>query len=105
MKKDVVCCLLLMIFEECLEGEIMHITYNTKGICASKVEFDVEDGVIKNIAFVGGCDGNHKGLAALAEGMTPEEAAKRMRGITCGPRSTSCPDQLAAALEEFLQNQ
>ncbi len=83
----------------------MHITYNTKGICASKVEFDVEDGVIKNIAFVGGCDGNHKGLAALAEGMTPEEAAKRMRGITCGPRSTSCPDQLAEALEEFLQNQ
>ena len=83
----------------------MHITDNTKGICASKVEFDVEDGVIKNIAFVGGCDGNHKGLAALAEGMTPEEAAKRMRGITCGPRSTSCPDQLAEALEEFLQNQ
>ncbi len=84
---------------------MMHITYATKGICASKVEFDVEEGVIKNIAFVGGCDGNHKGLAALAEGMTPEEAAKRMRGITCGPRTTSCPDQLAVALEEFLENQ
>ena len=55
--------------------------------------------------FLGGCDGNHKGLAALAEGMTPEEAAKRMRGITCGPRDTSCPDQLAIALEEFLKNQ
>ncbi len=83
----------------------MHITYDAKGICASKVEFDVEEGVIKNISFVGGCDGNHKGLAALAEGMTPEEAAKRMRGITCGPRKTSCPDQLAVALEEFLKNQ
>ena len=83
----------------------MHITYNTKGICAARVEFDIEDGVVKNIRFLGGCDGNHKGLAALAEGMTPEEAARRMKGITCGARKTSCPDQLALALEEFLKNQ
>ncbi len=83
----------------------MHITYNTKGVCAARVEFDVEDGVVKNISFLGGCDGNHKGLAALAEGMSPEEAAKRLKGITCGRRTTSCPDQLAQALEEFLQNQ
>lgn len=83
----------------------MHITYNTKGVCAARVEFDVEDGVVKNISFLGGCDGNHKGLAALAEGMSPEEAAKRLKGITCGRRNTSCPDQLAQALEEFLQNQ
>ncbi len=83
----------------------MHITYNTKGICAARVEFDVEDGVVKNIHFLGGCDGNHKGLAALAEGMTPEEAARRMKGITCGARKTSCPDQLALALEEFLKEQ
>ena len=55
----------------------MHITYEPKGICARKVEFDIEDGVVKNISFLGGCDGNHKGLAALAEGMTPEEAAKK----------------------------
>lgn len=82
----------------------MHITYNTKGICAARVECDIEDGVVKNIVFLGGCDGNHKGLAALAEGMTPEEAAKRLRGITCGRRDTSCPDQLARALEEFLEN-
>lgn len=85
-------------------GEDMHITYNTKGICAARVECDIEDGVVKNIEFLGGCDGNHKGLAALAEGMTPEEAAKRLRGITCGRRDTSCPDQLARALEEFLEN-
>lgn len=83
----------------------MHITYNTKGICAVRVEFDVEDGVVKNISFLGGCDGNHKGIAALAEGMTPEEVAKRLKGITCGRRSTSCPDQLAVALEEFMKNQ
>ncbi|MBR2061967.1 MAG: TSCPD domain-containing protein, partial [Anaerotignum sp.] len=49
----------------------MHVKYDTKGICAVRVEFDVEDGVVKNISFLGGCDGNHKGLAALAEGMTP----------------------------------
>ena len=83
----------------------MHITYEPKGICARKVEFDIEDGVVKNISFLGGCDGNHKGLAALAEGMTPEEAAKRLRGITCGTRDTSCTDQLVIALEDFLKNQ
>ena len=83
----------------------MHVTYNTKGICAVRVEFDVEDGVVKNISFLGGCDGNHKGIAELAEGMTPEEAARRLKGITCGRRTTSCPDQLAVALEEFMKNQ
>lgn len=87
------------------EENKMHVTYNTKGICAVRVEFDVEDGVVKNISFLGGCDGNHKGLAALAEGMTPEEAARRLKGITCGRRNTSCPDQLAVALEEFMKNQ
>ncbi|WP_405727949.1 TIGR03905 family TSCPD domain-containing protein [Anaerotignum sp.] len=83
----------------------MHVKYDTKGICAVRVEFDVEDGVVKNISFLGGCDGNHKGIAALAEGMTPEEATKRLKGITCGRRNTSCPDQLAVALEEFMKNQ
>ena len=87
------------------EENSMHIKYNTKGICAARVEFDIEDGVVKNISFLGGCDGNHKGLAALAEGMTPEEAAKRLKGITCGRRTTSCPDQLAVALEEYLKEQ
>ena len=83
----------------------MHITYQRKGVWAVRLEFDVEDGVVKNISFLGGCDGNHKGIAALAEGMTPEEAAKRLRGITCGRRTTSCPDQLAVALEEFMKGQ
>ena len=83
----------------------MHYSYHTKGVCAARVEFDVEDGVVKNVAFVGGCDGNHKGLAALAEGMTPDEAAKRLKGISCGMRESSCPDQLAVALEAFIKNQ
>ncbi|MBR2382998.1 MAG: TIGR03905 family TSCPD domain-containing protein [Anaerotignum sp.] len=83
----------------------MHVKYDTKGICAVRVEFDVEDGVVKNISFLGGCDGNHKGLAVLAEGMTLEEAARRLKGITCGRRSTSCPDQLALALEDYMAKQ
>ena len=54
----------------------MHVKYNTKGTCAVRIEFDVEDGVVKNIAFLGGCDGNHKGIAALVEGQKPEERQK-----------------------------
>ncbi|WP_352399446.1 TIGR03905 family TSCPD domain-containing protein [Anaerotignum sp.] len=83
----------------------MHYSFNTRGVCATRLEFDVEDGVVKNVSFFGGCDGNHKGLAALAEGMTPDEAARRLRGITCGMRKSSCPDQLAVALDEFMKNQ
>ena len=83
----------------------MHVKYNTKGTCAVRIEFDVEDGVVKNIAFLGGCDGNHKGIAALVEGQKPEEVAKKLTGITCGRRTTSCPDQLALALEDFMKNQ
>ncbi|MDD4843715.1 MAG: TIGR03905 family TSCPD domain-containing protein [Anaerotignum sp.] len=83
----------------------MHYNFKTKGVCATKLEFDVEDGVVKNVSFLGGCEGNHKGLAALAEGMSPDEAVKRLRGITCGTKNSSCPDQLAVALEEFMKNQ
>lgn len=80
----------------------MRISYATKGICASQVTFDVEDGILRNIQFRGGCDGNHKGLAALAEGMDARDAAVRLKGISCGMRKSSCPDQLALALEEHL---
>ena len=83
----------------------MHVKYNTKGTCAVRIEFDVEDGVVKNIVFLGGCDGNHKGIAALVEGQKPEEVAKKLKGITCGIRTTSCPDQLALALEDCMKNQ
>lgn len=83
----------------------MHIKHDPKGICAVRIECDVEDGVVKNVSFLGGCDGNHKGIAALAEGMKVEDVAKKLRGITCGRRDTSCPDQLAVALENHLRNQ
>lgn len=73
------------------------------GVCSKNIDFDVEDGVITHISFVGGCNGNLQGLGNLLVGMKVEDAAKRLKGITCGPRSTSCPDQVATALNQYLE--
>lgn len=73
------------------------------GVCSKNIDFDVEDGVITHISFVGGCNGNLQGLGNLLVGMKVEDAAKRLKGITCGPRSTSCPDQVAIALNQYLE--
>ena len=81
-----------------------HIEYKTRGTCARQVIIDVEDGVISDCKFVAGCPGNTLGVASLVKGMTPEEAIKRLKGIKCGFKSTSCPDQLALALEEAMAN-
>lgn len=81
----------------------MHMSYQPKGICAAKIDFDVEDGKVYNVKFSNGCDGNHKGLANLVEGMSVEEVSKKLRGITCGHRTSSCPDQLAQAMENYLK--
>lgn len=77
--------------------------YKTRGVCSSEIHFEVEAGIIKNVQFVGGCAGNTQGVAALIKGMTPEEAIKRLKGIDCKGRGTSCPDQLALALEAYLK--
>jgi len=79
-----------------------HIEYNTKGTCSRKVILDVEDDVIVDCSFVAGCPGNTMGVATLVKGMTVNEAITRLKGIKCGSKSTSCPDQLAKALEEAL---
>ena len=79
-----------------------NIEYNTKGTCSRKIFVEIENGVISACRFEGGCSGNTQGVAALVIGMTPEEAIKRIKGIKCGPRPTSCPDQLARALEGAL---
>lgn len=79
-----------------------HIEYNTRGTCSRKVIIDVTDDVITDCAFVAGCPGNTMGVANLVKGLTVEEAIKRLKGIKCGSKSTSCPDQLAKALEEAL---
>lgn len=78
----------------------MQYEYKTKGTCSQRIFFDVEEGKVKNVQFVGGCNGNLKGIAALAEGMNVEEVISRMEGIRCGMKATSCPDQLARALKE-----
>jgi len=76
-----------------------HIEYKNSGTCSRMVIVDTEDGIITNCQFVGGCSGNTQGVAALVIGMHKDEAIKKIKGIKCGMRSTSCPDQLALALE------
>lgn len=75
------------------------IEYKTKGTCSRMVIVETEDGVVTDCSFVGGCSGNTQGVSALVKGMKVEEAIKKMKGIKCGMRATSCPDQLALALE------
>ena len=76
-----------------------HIEYKTSGTCARMVVVDVEDGIITDCSFVGGCSGNTQGVAALVKGMKVEDAITKIKGIKCGFKTTSCPDQLAKALE------
>ena len=79
---------------------IMQYEYKTKGTCSQRIFFEIEDGKVKNVQFVGGCNGNLKGIAALVEGMNVEDVITRVEGIRCGMKATSCPDQLAKALKE-----
>lgn len=79
----------------------MTYTYNPKGVCSRSIEFIVEDGIITEISFLGGCNGNTKGICALVKGMNIDDVIERLKGIKCGFRGTSCPDQLACALSEF----
>lgn len=73
--------------------------FKTKGVCARGIELEVENGVVKDINFIGGCNGNTQGIASLVKGMNVEEVKRRLKGIKCGARPTSCPDQLAQILE------
>ena len=72
--------------------------FKTSGTCSQRILFDIEDGKVRNVKFIGGCNGNLKGIAALVEGMDVDTVIERVRGITCGMKKTSCPDQLAQAL-------
>lgn len=77
----------------------MEISYKTKGVCSRAVHIKTEDGIVKEVKFEGGCNGNTKGISALVEGMPVEEVIKRLENIKCGFKSTSCPAQLAEALK------
>lgn len=76
--------------------------YQTKGVCSSSIDIELKDGVIDCVKFTGGCNGNLQGIGALVKGMTPQEAISRLKGIRCGFKATSCPDQLAQALETMI---
>lgn len=78
----------------------MQYEYKTKGTCSRSIFFEVEEGTVKNVQFMGGCNGNLKGIGALVEGMDIDDVITRIEGIQCGMKSTSCPDQLAQALKE-----
>ena len=79
----------------------MQISYKTKGVCARNILIDVEDGIVKSVKFDGGCNGNTKGVATLVEGMKVEDVIKKLEGIKCGFKNTSCPAQLAEALKQI----
>lgn len=80
----------------------MHYSYNTKGTCSVKIDYDIIDGKVSNVSFLGGCNGNLQGISALVEGMTPEQVVSKLKGIKCGFKQTSCPDQLATAIETAI---
>ncbi len=80
--------------------------FRPQGVCSRGIQFDIdEQGIVRNIRFEGGCNGNTQGVSRLAEGMKAEEVIRRLRGIRCGMKSTSCPDQLAAAIEQAVNRQ
>ncbi len=78
--------------------------YTPQGVCSRGIDFEIEDGKVRNVVFTGGCNGNTQGVAALIEGMDVQEAIRRIKGIDCKGRGTSCPDQLSKALEEAVAN-
>ncbi len=81
----------------------MKHTYLTEGTCSQMIDFEIDDnGLIRNVVFTGGCNGNLQGISRLVEGMKVEEAINKLEGIRCGYKSTSCPDQLARALKETI---
>ena len=78
----------------------MQVDFKTKGTCSQRILFEIDENVLKNVQFIGGCNGNLKGIGALVEGMAVDEVIARLEGTTCGMKNTSCPDQLATALKK-----
>ena len=78
----------------------MTYEYKTKGTCSSRITFDLDGDIVRNVKFTGGCNGNLKGISSIVDGMKVEDIEKKLGGITCGFKNTSCPDQLAKAVSE-----
>lgn len=83
----------------------MKFQYRPRGVCSQLMEIEIEDGVLQKLTVYGGCDGNLKGISRLVAGMKVEDVIARLEGVTCGRKSTSCPDQLAQALKQCLAQQ
>lgn len=83
----------------------MRYTYKTQGTCSSEISFDLDGNIVTNIKFTGGCNGNLKGISSMADGMTVQEITKKLSGLTCGFKRTSCPDQLAKAVNKAFNEQ
>lgn len=81
----------------------MHFDYSPVGVCSRQISFDIENGKIKNVVFTGGCNGNLKGIGALVEGADATDVLNRLKGTRCNFKNTSCPDQLAVAIETALK--
>ncbi len=79
-----------------------HVSYDPQGVCSIQIDFDIEDGKLYNVKFIGGCNGNLKAIGRLVEGKDAKEIAEILRGNTCGMKGTSCADQLAKAIEKSL---
>ena len=78
-----------------------HISYTTKGTCSRTIEIEIENGIVTDVKYIGGCSGNTQGISALVKGLPIDEVIVRLDGIRCGSKPTSCPDQLAAALKQY----
>ena len=86
-------------------GEIkVKYTYTTRGVCSIQIEFEINNGIVNNVRFVGGCNGNTQGVSRLCEGMEATEVIRRLEGINCNGRGTSCPDQLAKSIKHAMEN-
>ena len=81
----------------------MKFSYKTRGVCSNTIHFEIENNILKNVSYDGGCNGNLQGIGALVEGMDVDEVIRRVKGIRCGYKETSCPDQLAKALKQCLE--
>ncbi len=81
----------------------MKFSYKTNGVCSSTINIEVENGIVQSVQFIGGCNGNLKGIGSLCVGMRVEDVIERLEGIRCGFKNTSCPDQLAKALKTYKE--
>lgn len=84
-------------------GRSMEYRYRPEGVCSREMIFEIENGIIKSLKIVGGCDGNTKGISKLVVGMKIEDVIEKLKGINCGNKGTSCPDQLSKALEKYIK--